>query len=183
MLIHTQLRREKSLFGALPPQQVVLCCGLPCQVHHLEWWLTKHCVHHLDRFCIYPEMSNVECSEMQLTFRDIPYPLVFLTTPKVSWTGLNPTTANNVVVPWIFQALNKQYQTFALVVWLGQNRIPHTWLLNTGTGGYDNHGSNPNQHSQSAQLRVRDGLLRWQNIMTLVVKWNLELGENYIKQL
>jgi hypothetical protein len=98
MLIHTQLITEMSLPGTLSPQQVVLCCGLPHRVHRLEWWLAMYFVHHLDCFYIFAEMSNVECSEMQLTFRDIPNPLVFLTTLKVSGTGLNPTTANNVVV-------------------------------------------------------------------------------------
>jgi SNF2 family DNA or RNA helicase len=87
---------------------------------------------------MYATMGNHKHTEMQLKFQDSRNPPVFLTTPTVGSPGLNFTTANHAVITQKFWVLNDQWQAFARVVWLGHNRVPHTWLLNTGPGGYDN---------------------------------------------
>jgi len=95
----------------------------------------------------------------QLEFQDSPNPSVFVTTPKVGGTGLNLTAANHAVITQLFWVLNVQGQAFARVVQLGQNRVPHTWLLNTGPNGYDNRASDLHQLSGVAQMRVLHGLM------------------------
>jgi len=93
---------------------------------------------------MYAEMGNDEHTEMRLKFQDSRNPSVFITTPKVGGTGLNLTAANHAVITQKFWVLNEQRQAFARVVWLGQNRVPHTWPLHTGPGGYDNRASDLN---------------------------------------
>jgi len=98
---------------------------------------------------MYAEMANDKCSEMQLKFQDSRNPCVFETTPNVGGTGLNLTAANYAVITqkcWVF---NEQNQAFAQVVRLGQNRVPHTGLLNTGPGRYDKRASDPQTSPQS----------------------------------
>jgi SNF2 family DNA or RNA helicase len=65
---------------------------------------------------MYAEMDNDERTEMQLPFQDWPNPAVFVTTPKVSGTGLNLTAANHTVIPQKSSVLNEQWQAFAQVV-------------------------------------------------------------------
>jgi hypothetical protein len=77
-----------------PPQMAVLFCPLPGQVRHLKWWLTKIFGDNVDIFHMYAEMGNDERTEMQLKFQDSQNPSVFITTPKVGRTCLNPTAAN-----------------------------------------------------------------------------------------
>ena len=84
---------------------------------------------------MFAEIGNDERTEMQLKFQDSPNPSVFVTTPKVGGTGLNLTAANHAVIDQKFWVLNEQRQAFAQVFRLGQNRVPHTWLLNTGPNG------------------------------------------------
>ena len=108
---------------------------------------------------MYAEMGNDECTEMQVKFQDLPNPSVFVTTPKVGGTGLNLTAAHQAVITQKIWVLNEQSQTFARVVRLGQNRVPHTWRLNTGPGGYENRASDLHQLSAVAQMGVRHGLM------------------------
>jgi len=140
-------RNENAPPSAPPPQKAVLFCPLPGQAHHLKWWLTKFFADNVDKFHMYAEMGNDECTEMQLKFQDSRNPSVFITTPKVGGPGLNLTAANHAVITEKFWVLNEQRQAFARVVRLGQNRVPHTWLLNTGPGGYDDRASDLHQHS------------------------------------
>jgi SNF2 family DNA or RNA helicase len=81
------------------------------------------------------EMGNEERTEMHLKFHDSPTPSVFVTTPNVGETALNLTAANHAVIAQKFWVLNDQRQAFARVVLLGQNRVPHTWVLNTEPNG------------------------------------------------
>jgi hypothetical protein len=103
-------------------------------------------------------MGHDECTEMQLKFQDLPNSSVFVTTPKVGGTGLNVTVANHAVITHKFWVLNDQSQAFPLVVPLGQNKVPHTWVMNTRPNGYDNRASIPHQHSGVAQMQVLYGL-------------------------
>jgi len=146
----TLLYEPESLKSTLPrapspPQKAVLFWPLPGQVRHLKWWLTQFLADNLDIFYMFAEMGNDEQTEMQLKFQDSPNPSVFVTTPKVGGTGLNLTAANHAVITQKFWVLNEQRQAFAQVVRLGQNRVPHRWLLNTGPNGYDNRASDLHQ--------------------------------------
>jgi len=87
---------------------------------------------------MHADMGNNGRTEMQLKLQDSRNPSVFVSTPAVGGTSLNPTTTNHAVITQKFQVLNKQRQAFALVVGLWQNRVPHTSLLKTGPGDYDN---------------------------------------------
>jgi len=73
--------------------------------------------------------------------------------------GPNLTSANDAVVTQKFWVFNEQWQVFARVARLGQNSVPHTWLLTTGAGGYDNCASDRDQHSGVAPMRVLQGLM------------------------
>jgi SNF2 family DNA or RNA helicase len=95
-------------------------------------------VDHLDVFYMYAKMGNDERTEMPLKFQDSTNPSGFVTTPKVSGTGLNLPAANDAVITQMFWVLNEQWQAFARIVQLGQTRVSQTWLLNTGPGGYVN---------------------------------------------
>jgi len=174
---------ENALPSAPPPQKVVLFCSLPGQVRHLKWWLTKFFPDNVNTFHIYAEMDNDERTEMQLKFQDSRNPSVFVTTPKVGGTGLNLTAAKYAVITQKFWVLNEQWQAFAPVVQLGQNQVPHTLLLNTGPGGYDNRASDLQQLSGVAQMRVLNGLMSWQNIMTTMLYRILESREDHKKPL
>ena len=98
-------------------------------------------------------------------------------------TGLNLTGANHAVITEKFWVLNEQRQAFALVVRLGQNRVPHTWLLNTGPGGYNNRASDVHQHSAVEQMRVLHGLMSRPNIMTSMIYRILVACEDHTKRL
>jgi len=178
-----QERNENAPPSAPPPQKAVLFCPLPGQVRHLKWWLTKFFVDNVDIFHMYAEMGNDERTEMQLKFQDSRNPSVFITTPKVGGTGLNLTAANHAVITQTFWVLHEQRQAFARVVRLGQNRVPHTWLLNTGPGGYDNRASDLQQHSGVAQMRVLHGLMSRPNITTSMIYRILEAREDHTKGL
>jgi len=168
-LLHQPESDNSVLPPAPPPQKAVLFCPLQGQVRHLKWWRTMFFAEHLDIFYMYLEMGNDERTELQLKFQDSPNPSVFVTTPKVGGTGLNLTAANHVVITQVFWVLNEQRQVFALVVRLGQNRVPHTWLLNTGPNGYDNSTSDLHQLSGLAQMRVLHGLMSRPNITTTMI--------------
>jgi len=140
-------------------------------------------VDNVDIFHMYAEMGNDECTEMQLKFQDSPKPSVFITTPKVGGTGLILMAANHAVLTQMFWVLNEQRQAFARVVWLGQNRVPHRWLLNTGPGGYDNRTSDLHQLSGVAQIRVLHGFMSRLNITRTMIYWILESREDHTKQL
>jgi len=172
-----------ALPSAPPPQKAVLFCPLPGQVRHLKWWLTKFVADHLDIFYMSAEMGNDERTEMQLKFQDPPNPSVFVTTPKVGGTGLNLTAANHAVITQKFWVLNEQRQAFARDVRLGQNRVPHTWLLNTGPNGYDNIASDLHQLSGVAQMRVLHGLMNRPNITTTMIYGILECRQDPTKRL
>jgi len=182
-LLHEPESNKCALPPALPPQKAVLFCPLPGQVRHLKWWLNKFFADHLDIFYMYSEMGNDERTEMQLKFQDSPNPSVFVTTPKVGGTGLNLTAANHAVITQKFWVLNEQWQAFARVVRLGQNRVPHTWLLNTGPNGYDNRASDLHQMSGLAQMRVLHGLMNRPNITTTMIYRMLECRQDHTKRL
>jgi hypothetical protein len=78
-----------------------------------------------------------------------------------------------VVITQQFWVLNEQWQTCAWVVRLGQNWVPHTWLLNTGPNGYDYRASDLHQLSRVAQMRVLHALMRRPNIITTMIYRNL----------
>jgi len=176
-------RNENAPPSAPPPHKGVLFCPLPGQVCHLKWWLTKYFADNVDIFHIYAEMGNDERTEMQLKFQDSRNPSVFITTPKVGGTGLNLTAANHAVITQKFWVLNEQRQAFALVVRLGQTRVPHTWLLNTGPGGYDNRASDLHQQSGVAQTRVLHGMVSGPNVTTSMIYRILEAREDHTMQL
>jgi hypothetical protein len=115
-LLYEAERNYSALSRVPPPQNAVLFCPLPGQVHQLKWWLTKCFADHLDIFYMYAEMDNDERTEMQLQLQDCPNPAVFVTTRKVSGTGLNLTAANHTVIPQKSSVLNEQGQAFAQVV-------------------------------------------------------------------
>jgi hypothetical protein len=137
----------------------------------------------MDISYMFAEMGNDESTEMQPKFQDSPNPSMFVTTPKVGGTGLNITAANHAVITQMFWVLNEQHQAFAWVVRLGQNRVPHTWRLNTGPNGYDNGASDLHQLSGEAQIRVLHGLMNQPNITTTMIYSILECRQEYTKQL
>jgi len=100
----------------------------------------------------------------------------------VGGTGLNLTAANDAVITQKFCVLNEQLQAFARVVQLGQNRVPHTSLLNTRPSGYDNRASDLHQHPGVAQITVLHGLMRRQNITTVMIYRILVCREAHKKQ-
>jgi len=132
---------------------------------------------------MYAEMGNDECTEMQLKFQDSRIPSELITTPKLGGTGLNLTAANRAVITQKFWVLNEQRQAFAQVVQLGQKRVPHSWLLNTGPGGYDNRTSDLHQRSAVAHMSVLHGLMSQPNITTLMIFQILDACEDHTKQL
>jgi len=132
---------------------------------------------------MFAEMCNDERTEMQLKFPDSPNPSVFVTTLKVGGTGLNLTVANYAVITQKFWVLNEQCQAFAWVVRLGQNRVPHTWLLNTGRNGYDNRASDLHQLSGVAHMRVLHGLMNRPIIMTTMIYRILECRQDHTNRL
>jgi hypothetical protein len=131
---------------------------------------------------MYAEMDNGERTEMKLKFQDSPHPSVFVTTPKVGGPGLNLTAANHAVITQKFWVLNEQCQAFARVVQLGQNTVPHTWLLNTGPGGYDNRASDLHPLSGVAQRSSLHGLMSQQNITTSTIYRILQCREDHTRQ-
>jgi len=178
-LPHEPEWNNSSLPPAPPLQKVELFCPLPGLVRHLKWWLAKIFVGHLDIVYMYMEMGNDECTEMQLKFHDSPNPSVFATTPTVGGTGLNLTAANHVVITLKFWVVNEQCQAFAWVVRLGQNRVPHTWLLNTGPRGHDNKASNLHLLSGIGHMRVLHGLMSRPSITTSMIYCLLECQEDH----
>jgi hypothetical protein len=182
-LLHEPDSNKCSLPSAPPPQKAMLFCPLPGEVHHLKWWLTQFFADHLDIFYMYADMGNDERTEMQLKFDDSPNPSVFVTTPKVGGTGRNLTAANHAVITQMFWVLNEQRPAFARVVRLGQNRVPHTWLLNTGPNGYDKRASDLHQLPGVAQMRGLHGLMNRPNITTTMIYRILECRQDHTKRL
>src|SRR5882757_700956 len=130
---------------------------------------------------MFAEMGNDERTEMQLTFQDSPNLSGLVTTPKVGGTGLNLTAANHAAITQMCWLLNEQWQAFAQVVQLGQNRIPHTWPLNSGPNGYDNRSSDLHKLSGVAQMRVLHGLKNRPNITTTMIYRILECRQDNMK--
>ena len=174
-------RCKSTLPCSPPPHKAVRLCPLPGQVRNLKWWLAKFFADHLDILYLYAEMGNKECIEMQHFFHDSPNPSAFITTPKVGGMGQTLTAANHAVITEKFWVLNEQCQAFARFVRLGHNRVRHTWLLNTGPGGYDNPASALHQLSGVAQMRVLPGLMSRPNIMTSMIYRILECQEDHTK--
>jgi len=132
---------------------------------------------------MYAEMGNDERTEMRLKFQDSLNRSVFIMTPNVGLTGLNLTAVNHVVITEKFWVLNEQWQASARVVWLEQNRVPHTWLLNMGPGGYDNSTSDLHQQSGVAQTKVLHGLMSQSKITTSMIYRILESYVDHTKRL
>jgi hypothetical protein len=166
-----------------PPHKTVLLYPLPGHVHHLKWSLTQFFADNLDRFYMYAEMGHDERTEMQFKFHYSPNPSVFVTTPKVGGTGLNLAAANHAVITHKFWVLNAQCQAFAWVFRLGQNRFPHTWLLNSGPNGYDNRASDFHQLSGVAEMRVLHSLMNRPNITTTMIYRILECRQDHTMRL
>jgi len=162
---------------------VVLFSAQSGRVHHLMWCLTMCIADYVDNFYISAEMDNKECTEMQLKFQDWPNPSVFITIPTVGGTHLHLTAANNAVITQKFWVLNKQCQVFGQIIWLGQNRIPQKWLLNTGLSSYNHRVSDLHQLSGVALMRVGHGLMSWQNSITSTIDRILEDCADHMKQL
>jgi hypothetical protein len=59
-----QMTPENALPSVPPPEEVVLFCPLPDQVHHLKWWLMKYFADHVDIFHMYVEIGYNEQTEM-----------------------------------------------------------------------------------------------------------------------
>jgi hypothetical protein len=123
----------------------------------------------LDIFYIDAEMGNDERTEMQLTFQDVPNSSVFVTTPKVGRKGHELIAANHVGITDMFWVVNEQQQAVAWVFQLEQNRVPQTWLLNTGPNGYGHRASDLNQLSAVARMRFLHGLMNQPKIMTMMI--------------
>jgi hypothetical protein len=66
---------------------------------------------------------------------------------------------------------------------MGQNRVPHTWLLNTGPGGFENRASDFHQLSGVAQMNVLHGLMSQENITMSMIYLILESREYHTKRL
>ncbi len=99
-------------------------------------------------------------------FQSSPQCAVFITTTKIGATGLNLVAANHAVIlqkPWV---LNEQRQAFGRIVRLGQTRVPHCWLLNTGPNGYDDRVTLLHHKNGAAQMRVLHGLMNSPDIST-----------------
>jgi hypothetical protein len=71
---------------------------------------------------MYAEMGKNECTEMQITFQNVQNPMLLVTIPEVSGTGVNLTATKNAVITHMFWKWNQQHKSFAKVVRLGQNR-------------------------------------------------------------
>jgi hypothetical protein len=161
----------------------VLFWPLSGHICHLKWWLTKFLGDEMDIVHMSAQMGNDERTKMQLKFQDSWNPTVFTTTPNVGRTGPNLAAGNDVVTTPKFWVLNEQRKAFTRVVRLGQTRVPYTWWLNIGPGGYDNHASDLHKHSGVAHMRALHGLMSRPNIMTLMICRSLEASENHIMQL
>jgi len=131
---------------------------------------------------MYAEMGNDERTEMQLKFQDSPNPSEFVTIPKVGGTGLNLTAANHAGITQKLWVMNEQRQAYARVVRLEQNRVPHTWLSNTGPSGYANRATDLHQLSGVAQMNVLPGLMSQPNITTSKIYRILECHKDRTKQ-
>jgi len=182
-LLPDQERNDTALPSAPPLQKAVLLCPLPGQVDYFKWWLMKYFADHMDIFHMYAEMGNNEHTEILHKFQDSQNPTVFVTTATVGGIGLNLTVAMHAVMTQKRWVLNEQWQAFAQVVKLGQNRVPHKWLLNTERGGYDNHASNLDQHNGVTHMRVLHGLMSRPSIMRSMIKCILESLKDYMKPL
>jgi len=166
-----------------PRQEAVLFCPLPGHVCHPMGWLTNYFVDHVDIFQMYSELGNDEHTQMQLKFQDSRNPSVFITTPNVCRTALNPTAANHAVITQKFRVLSEKWQAFARGVLLKQNQVPQTWLMNTGPGADDTSPSDLNQHSGVAKMRVLHGLMSRPNIKMTMLYAILESRKGHREQL
>jgi hypothetical protein len=93
-----QERNENAPRSAPPPQLASIFCHFPSQVCYLKWWLTKYFGDQEHVFHMFAEMGNEERTGMQSKNQDSRNHSVFVTTPKVGWTGLNFTAANHTAV-------------------------------------------------------------------------------------
>ena len=137
----------------------------------------------MDIFYIDAEMGNDEHTEMQLTFQDVPNSSAFVTTPKVGRKGHELIAANHAGITDMFWVLNEQQQAVAWVFQLEQNRVPQTWLFNTGPNGYDNRASDLHHLSGVAQMRVLYGLMNRPNITMTMIYRILECRQDHTKRL
>jgi len=181
-LLNEPKSNEFSLPSAPPPQKVVLFCPLPGEVRRLKWRLTKFFADHLDIIYMYAEMGNDERTEMQLKLQDSPNPCVRNYTQS-GWdrpqSHVSKPCGNNsedLGVQWAVASL-------ARVVRLGQNRVPHTWLLNTGPNGYDNRATDLHQLSGVGQMGVLHGLMNQPNITTTMIYRILECRQDHTKRI
>jgi len=182
-LLPEQESHQNALPGAPPPPKEVWFCPLPGQFCHLKGWRMKYFADHVDIFHMYAKMGNDKCTEMQLEFLVSHNPSVFIMTPKVGVTGLNLTAPNIAEITQKFWVLNEKQQAFLRVVRQGQTRVPHTWLINTGPGGYDNHTSDLHQHSGVPRMKVLHGMMNRPNIIMSMTYGILDYYEDHTQRL
>jgi hypothetical protein len=103
--------------------------------------------------------STDRCSKVMSDFQNSPWCSVFITTIRIGGTGLNLVAANHVVILQKPGVLNEQRQDFGWIVRLGQMRKPHTWLVNTGSNGFDDRVTVLNMVNGTTQLRVLHELM------------------------
>jgi hypothetical protein len=65
-------------------------------------------VDHLDIVYMYAKMRNDERTEVQLIFKDLQNPSLFVTKPTVAGPGLNLTAPNHAVIPQKFAVFSEQ---------------------------------------------------------------------------
>jgi hypothetical protein len=122
-------------------------------------------------------------NDLQFTFQYSQNPSVFVTTPQVGGTCLHFAETNDAVVSHKWWVLNEQRKAFALIVWLGQSRIPHIWELNIVPSSYDNRASDLYQLSGVAWRGILHALMRPLNIAMLIIYCVLECREDLTNQL
>lgn len=133
--------------------------AVPGQVRQLKQWLSNTFADLVDTFLMYAEKGIDECTDMQLKFQDSRNPSVFVTIPIVGRASLHLTTAKYLLITRMFWVVNMQCQALAQVVRLSQNRVPHTWILNTDSGGSHNHLNDLHHHSALRLMSVIHGLM------------------------
>jgi len=123
---------------------------------------------------LYVEMDNNIHTAMRLLFHEFPSLSIFVTTPTVGGTGQYLTAVNYTLITPMFLILSEQLQPFRWVVWLWQNSVPQSWLMNTQSYGYESPANNLPQLSGVVQMRVPHGQMSLPSMMTLIIFWILE---------
>jgi len=170
-LVH-QVHRRWCSYVLFPATFAIWTGGWP-RISHIMW---------IYSLCI-QKLATINRQKCCSNSQDSPYPSVFVSRPNVHWTGLNLTAANHVVIIQKCRGLNEQHQLFALVVWLGQNRLPHTGMMRLVPYGYSNSASHLDQHSGVVPMRVLQTMICWPNITMSRICWVLEYRKDHTQHL